>query len=69
MALSIYSIATWGLHAWFAADTLAGSALAQIVLAGGVGSVLYVGLSMLLRVEALGFFSSALLQRVRRREH
>jgi putative peptidoglycan lipid II flippase len=69
MALSIYGIATWGLPALFAADTLAGSALVQIVLAGGVGSVLYVGLSILLRVEALGFFSSALLQRVRRGKH
>lgn len=36
-----------------------------IVGAGGVGALAYIGLSMLLRVEALDFFTAALLRRIR----
>lgn len=43
------------------------SNLLRLLLAGGVGSLVYVGVSMALRVEALDFFVAALLRKVGRR--
>jgi putative peptidoglycan lipid II flippase len=40
----------------------------QLVVAGGVGAVLYIGLSIALRVEALWFFVDALVRKVRGRK-
>jgi hypothetical protein len=40
--------------------------LVTLLVAGGAGTALYVALSAALRVEALGFFLTALRQRLRR---
>lgn len=45
----------------------AGGALLQLLVAGGVGALLYFGLCALLHVEALDFFVAALLRRLRPR--
>jgi putative peptidoglycan lipid II flippase len=42
-------------------------ALVRIVIAGGLGTLCYLGLSLVLRVEALDFFVRALAERVRGR--
>ena len=54
---------------WWLAGALAGigGPLVQLALAGAAGAAIYLGLSALLRVEALSFFFEALLRRLRRR--
>jgi hypothetical protein len=42
-------------------------ALARIAIAGGLGALCYLGLSLILRVEALEFFVRALAERMRAR--
>jgi hypothetical protein len=42
-------------------------ALARIAIAGGLGALCYLGLSLALRVEALDFFVRSLVTRVRAR--
>ncbi len=37
----------------------------RVKVTRGVGALAYIGLSMLLRVEALDFFTAALLRRIR----
>jgi putative peptidoglycan lipid II flippase len=51
----------------FTASLARGSALVHIVVAGGLGVLVYLGLSMTLRVEALGFFVQSLVERLRAR--
>jgi hypothetical protein len=41
------------------------SALVQLIVAGGVGAAVYIGLCVVLRIEALGFFTQAILRKVR----
>lgn len=53
--------------AWAGGVTFLPLPLLQIGVAGGAGVLLYAGLSLLLRVEALGFFVEAVARRVRRR--
>jgi hypothetical protein len=67
MALVVYGIANLLLPALLPADTLLTTPPAVLLLAGGTGGLFYLGLCVLLRVEALDFFTSALRQRLRRR--
>jgi putative peptidoglycan lipid II flippase len=57
MALAVYA---------FLAVTAGLPLIVQTVLAGGVGVLAYIGLCIVLRVEALGFFTAALVQRFKR---
>jgi putative peptidoglycan lipid II flippase len=57
MALAVYT---------FLAVTAGLPLIVQTVLAGGVGVLAYIGLCIVLRVEALGFFTAALVQRFKR---
>jgi putative peptidoglycan lipid II flippase len=66
MALLVYGIATFGIPALLPDDSPLRHPLTTLVLAGGSGALLYVGLSIALRVEALGFFVEALLRKLRR---
>lgn len=63
MGLAVYWLA--GVIEPFVAGT-AYSSLVVIGVAGGLGAPVYVGLSRMLRVEALDFFVAALLRKVRR---
>jgi putative peptidoglycan lipid II flippase len=54
---------TWGLGLGLRALG-AGGALVQLLVAGGVGALLYFGLCALLHVEALDFFAAAVRRRV-----
>jgi putative peptidoglycan lipid II flippase len=58
-----------GAAVWGLATALGpfGGPLVQIVLAGGLGTALYFGLCMVLRVEALDFFVAAVRRRLNRR--
>jgi putative peptidoglycan lipid II flippase len=67
MALVVYGIAHIGLPALLPAEMGAGGPLLTIGVSGVAGVVLYLGLSVALRVEALGFFIEALLRKFRRR--
>jgi putative peptidoglycan lipid II flippase len=66
MALLVYGLASFVLPALLPDDSPLRHPLATLTLAGGSGALLYVGLSMALRVEALGFFVDALLRKLRR---
>lgn len=56
---------------WWAAGALEARVgqVAQLVLAGALGLVAYVGLCALLRVEALDFFIAAVARRLQRARH
>jgi putative peptidoglycan lipid II flippase len=63
---SIASLALFGV-AWGARSLLAGlPPLAEVAVAGGAGAAGYIGLCLLLRVEALDFFIGALRRRLQR---
>jgi putative peptidoglycan lipid II flippase len=67
MTLVVYGIAAAVLP-WLAPPgALLRTPLVTLVLAGGSGALLYIGLSMALRVEALDFFTDALLRKLGRR--
>jgi putative peptidoglycan lipid II flippase len=51
--------------AWLAHLLGGSSALVQLIVAGGVGAAVYIGLCVVLRIEALGFFTQAILRKVR----
>jgi putative peptidoglycan lipid II flippase len=58
-----------GVVAWLVAMPLWGETalLLRVMVAGGVGGAIYLGVSLLLRVEALGFFVDALVRKIRSR--
>ncbi len=66
MALVVYAIAEPGMTLLLPPDVPLRS-LVVLLVAGGSGALLYVGLSLALKVEALGFFVDALLRKLRRR--
>jgi peptidoglycan biosynthesis protein MviN/MurJ (putative lipid II flippase) len=66
MALVVYALATWVLPLLVPADSAFVGPLVTVVAAAGVGGGFYIGLSMVLRVEALGFFAAALRRRLGR---
>jgi putative peptidoglycan lipid II flippase len=66
MALLVYGLATWALPPLLGSASSFVAALVTLLVAGGAGTALYVALSAALRVEALGFFLTALRQRLRR---
>lgn len=62
LASALMALAVWG-GAALLRDL---PVLVQVAVAGGVGAVLYLGLSAALRLEALGFFVTAVRARLRR---
>jgi putative peptidoglycan lipid II flippase len=65
MALVVYGFAEVLLPVLLPVGALLRSAPVVVVAGGVLGALVYVGLSLLLRVEALGFFTAALLRKVR----
>jgi putative peptidoglycan lipid II flippase len=66
MALVVYGIAHFWLPALVEPGSLLSSPLLTILIAGIPGGLLYIGLSIVLRVEALDFFVAALRRRLGR---
>jgi hypothetical protein len=67
---ALASLAMGGAAWWLARELGAlgtGGLLAQLLVAGGAGGLLYFGLCMLLHVEALDFFIAAVRRRMRPR--
>lgn len=66
MAAVVYGVAVVVLPLLIPANSLLATPLVTIVLAGGLGALVYLGVCVLLRVEALGFFLAALRRKVNR---
>jgi putative peptidoglycan lipid II flippase len=62
-ASALVGVAAWWVAAWLEGT---GSALAQVGVAALIGAALYLGACLLLRLEALGFFTQIVLRRLRR---
>lgn len=60
MSLAVYGVANVALPTMFPRALLLNSPFIHVLIAGGIGGLLYLSLCSVLRVEALDFFSSAL---------